>query len=57
MPNDSYIAFSLHTDAARVARWQQALQGMRHDGSLERIYRRWFPNADERALADLLRAE
>lgn len=57
MPNDSYIAFSLHTDAARVARWQQALQGMRHDGSLERIYRRWFHNADERALADLLRAE
>lgn len=57
MPNDSYIAFSLHTDAARVARWQQALQGMRQDGSLERIYRRWFPNADERALADLLRVE
>jgi polar amino acid transport system substrate-binding protein len=57
MPNDSYIAFSLHTDAARVARWQQALQGMRRDGSLERIYRRWFPNADERALADLLRAD
>lgn len=57
MPNDSYIAFSLHTDAARVARWQSALQDMRHDGSLERIYRHWFPHVDERALADLLRAD
>jgi len=57
MPNDSYIAFSLRTDAARVARWQSALQDMRHDGSLERIYRHWFPHVDERALADLLRAD
>ena len=57
MANDSYIAFSLQTDAVRVARWQQALQDMRHDGSLERIYRHWFPGADERVLADLLRAE
>lgn len=57
MPNDSYIAFSLRTDAARVARWQSALQDMRYDGSLERIYRHWFPHVDERALADLLRAD
>lgn len=57
MANDSYIAFSLQTDARRVARWQHALQEMRHDGSLERIYRHWFPLADERALADLLRVE
>ena len=57
MPNDSYIAFSLQTDAGRIARWQQALQQMRQDGSLERIYRHWFPKADERALADLLRDE
>lgn len=57
MPNDSYIAFSLKTDPALVARWQQALQQMRHDGSLERIYRHWFPAADERTLADLLRSE
>ncbi|ERH53068.1 transporter substrate-binding domain-containing protein [Pseudomonas chengduensis] len=57
MPNDSYIAFSLQTDAARVARWQQALQQMRHDGSLERIYRHWLPAADERTLVDLLRLE
>lgn len=57
MPNDSYIAFSLQTGSARVARWQQALQQMRHDGSLERIYRHWFPTADERTLVDLLRLE
>lgn len=57
MPNNSYIAFSLQTDAARVARWQQALQAMREDGSLERIYRHWFPAADARTLADLLRFE
>lgn len=57
MPNDSYIAFSLTTDTALVARWQQALQQMRDDGGLERIYRHWFPSADERALADLLRSE
>lgn len=57
MPNDSYIAFSLKTDPALVARWQQALQQMRQDGSLERIYRHWFPAADERTLVDLLRSE
>ncbi|MFG0416083.1 substrate-binding periplasmic protein [Pseudomonas sp. zjy_8] len=57
MANDSYIAFSRRTQAARVARWQRALQEMRHDGSLERIYRHWFPEADEQALADLLSVE
>lgn len=57
MTNDSYIAFSLQTDAERVARWQQALQQMRQDGSLERIYRHWLPTADERTLVDLLRLE
>lgn len=30
---------------------------MRHDGSLERIYRHWFPAADERTVVDLLRSE
>lgn len=38
-----YIAFSSQTDPALVARWQQALDGMRADGSFERIYRRWLP--------------
>jgi polar amino acid transport system substrate-binding protein len=55
MPSDSYIAFSLHTDAALVARWQRALEDMRHDGGLGRIHRHWFPEADESMLADLLR--
>ena len=36
---------------------KQALQQMRHDGSLERIYRHWLPAADERTLVDLLRLE
>lgn len=54
MPSDSYIAFSLQADPARVARWQQALQQMRQDGSLERLYRHWFPAADEQTIADLL---
>jgi polar amino acid transport system substrate-binding protein len=57
MPNDSYIAFSLKTDPALVVRWQQALEQMRRDGSLERLYRQWFPMADERMLADLLRSD
>ena len=57
MTNGSYIAFSLQTDAERVAQWQQALQQMRQDGSLERIYRHWLPTADERTLVDLLRLE
>lgn len=57
MPNDSYIAFSQRVDTRRVARWQRALEEMRHDGSLERIYRQWFPAADEQALADLLNVE
>lgn len=57
MPNDSYIAFSLSTDPRLVARWQEALEGMRQDGSLERIYRRWFPSAREGELAELLGTE
>lgn len=57
MPNDSYIAFSRQTDLERVARWQRALDEMRRDGSLERIYRQWFPSADDEALAELLRVD
>ncbi len=57
MPNDSYIAFSRQTDLERVARWQRALDEMRRDGSLERIYRQWFPSADDEALTELLRVD
>lgn len=57
MSNNSFIAFSRQTDKARVARWQRALQAMRDDGSLARVYRRWLPEADARALTDQLRSE
>lgn len=57
MPSDAYIAFSRQTDPRRVARWQQALQQMRRDGSLEGIYRHWFPTADEQVITDLLKAD
>jgi polar amino acid transport system substrate-binding protein len=45
MRQGSYIAFSLQTDAHQVARWQQALDQMRQDGSLEQLKQRWLsPN-------------
>ncbi|WAJ36927.1 transporter substrate-binding domain-containing protein [Pseudomonas sp. GOM7] len=54
MPNASYIAFSKAAPPERVARWRQLLAGMRADGSLERLYRQWFPHADEAHVAALL---
>ncbi|MBV7574465.1 transporter substrate-binding domain-containing protein [Pseudomonas sp. PDM32] len=42
MQQGSYIAFSLQTDARDVARWQEALDQMRKDGSLERLKQRWL---------------
>jgi polar amino acid transport system substrate-binding protein len=42
MGTNSYIAFSLNTDPAMVQRWQQELDQMTRDGSLQRIHRRWF---------------
>ncbi|NBF02954.1 transporter substrate-binding domain-containing protein [Pseudomonas sp. Fl5BN2] len=41
MHQDAYIAFSPKVDAARVARWQQALDAMKRDGSLLQIKQRW----------------
>jgi polar amino acid transport system substrate-binding protein len=38
-----YIAFSKGTSPALVARWQQALDAMKRDGTFARIYARWFP--------------
>jgi len=38
-----YIAFSKHTSPALVARWQEALDAMKRDGSFARIYARWLP--------------
>jgi polar amino acid transport system substrate-binding protein len=42
MNNQSYIAFSKSIDPALVQRWQEALDAMSTDGSLERIHRRWL---------------
>lgn len=38
-----YIAFSKGISPALVARWQDALDGMKRDGSFARIYARWLP--------------
>lgn len=41
MHQDAYIAFSPKVDAAQVARWQRALDGMKRDGSLRQLMQRW----------------
>jgi len=38
-----YIAFSKATPAERVARWQDALDGMKRDGSFAKLYAKWLP--------------
>jgi len=38
-----YIAFSKGTSPRLVARWQDALDGMKRDGSFAKIYARWLP--------------
>lgn len=48
MRQGSYIAFSLQTDARQVARWQQALDEMNHDGRLARIKQRWLSDTTPR---------
>ncbi|WP_258371258.1 hypothetical protein [Aquipseudomonas alcaligenes] len=45
MQSDYYIAFSPQTAPALVERWRRELDGMRRDGSLEAILRRWLPSA------------
>jgi len=39
----TYIAFSKSTPPALVAKWQQALDAMKRDGSFDRIYAKWLP--------------
>ncbi|HIQ41483.1 MAG TPA: transporter substrate-binding domain-containing protein [Pseudomonas oleovorans] len=41
--SDSYIAFSQDTDPRLLARWQQALDAMKADGSFAAIYHKWLP--------------
>lgn len=38
-----YIAFSKATSPERVARWQDALDEMKRDGSFAKVYARWLP--------------
>jgi len=38
-----YIAFSKGTSPALVARWQEALDAMKRDGTFASLYARWFP--------------
>ncbi len=38
-----YIAFSPSTPPKLVAKWQQALDGMKRDGSFDAIYEKWLP--------------
>lgn len=45
MRSEYYIVFSPQTSSALVEQWQRALEGMRRDGSLENIMRRWLPSA------------
>lgn len=47
MHHDSYIAFSNATDLAVVQRWQQSLNTLKRDGSLERIHQHWFARSHE----------
>lgn len=48
-----YIAMSLGTPVEMVKKWQTALDGMKADGTFEKIYRSYIPNAD---LKDLLKS-
>lgn len=54
MDHKTYIAFSLGTDPALVRRWQQALDNLRRNGELARIHRRWFPQAGEAELSEII---
>lgn len=47
-----YIAMSLGTHDEMVKKWQSVLDGLKADGTFEKIYRRYLPNAE---LNDLLK--
>lgn len=52
MHSDSYIAFSLGTDDALIARWQRELEAMKADGSFAAIYHKWLPGVPPPMTAD-----
>lgn len=51
MESSYYIAFSLGTDPALVAAWQNELAEMRRDGSFSAIFRQWLPDVELPAAA------
>lgn len=52
LQTDFYIAISRDTPAGVVREWQSTLDSLKQDGSFEKIYRRYLPDAD---LDDLLK--
>ncbi len=48
---DRYIGVSLGTPRKMVQKWQSILDQLKKDGTFERIYRSYLPNAD---ISDLL---
>jgi len=45
-----YIAVSLGTPDETVRKWQSVLDDLKADGTFEKIYRSYIPNADLRDL-------
>jgi polar amino acid transport system substrate-binding protein len=41
-----YIAFSKNFPSELFNKWKEAFKNMHEDGTFEKIYRRWHPNAD-----------
>nr|WP_267876210.1 transporter substrate-binding domain-containing protein [Duganella rivi] len=39
----SYFTFPLNAPPEQIARWQQALERIKRDGTLARLQRQWFP--------------
>jgi polar amino acid transport system substrate-binding protein len=52
-----YIAFSKATSPQRVARWQDALDEMKRDGSFAKIYAKWLPAENPPGIFQLVTEE
>ena len=52
LQTDFYIAISRDTPAGVVREWQSTLDSLKQDGSFEKMYRSYLPDAD---LDDLLK--
>jgi len=50
-----YIAMSLGTPVEVVKKWQSILDDMKKDGTFEKIYRSYIPNADLKDLLEITR--